>query len=251
MQNGFPAGDAIDRAEQTILRIRDVRSCRIVTGEAGAIAEVHVIAGGNRPPKKIARDVESVLKAEAGIDIDHRKIGVVLLEEHQSEDGTQAGPPREDPGTHGSSEIREDLEILEDFSRVELRAVSVAVELGTIAAEVTLSRDGLDATGRCTDRRGAAPPFLSAARAAVEAIAELLDEPFHLCLTDLREFEIDGRKALAAVVKLVDGRDTKRFTGCAFTGEDPNEAAVLAVLDAVNRPFGRWKSRPETHYRIR
>lgn len=251
MQNGFPAGDAIDRAEKTILRIRDVRSCRIMTGESGEIAEVHVVAGGGRSPKKIARDVESVLKAEAGIDIDHRKIGVVLLEEHLSEDSDRTGPPREDPGTVGMPEIREDLEILEDFSRVELRAVRVSVEAGTVAAEVSLSRDGLDASCAHTARRGEAPPFVAAARAAVLALAELLDEPFHLCLTDMREFEIGGRKALAAVVTLVEGRGTKRFTGCAFTGEDPNEAAVLAVLDAVNRPFGRWKSRRETHYRIR
>ena len=246
MQNHFPAGDEIDRAEKTILRIRDVRSCRIVTGEGGGIAEVHVVAGGGRPPKKIARDVESVLKAEAGIDIDHRKIGVVLLEEHHGEDIGPTGPEREGP-----SDIREDLEILEDFSRVELRSVSVTVEAGNVLAEVVLARDALDAAGRNTSRRGAGPPFLAAARAAVEALVELLDEPFHLCLTDLREFEIDGRKALAAVVTLVEGRDTKRFTGCSFTGEDPNEAAVLAVLDAVNRPFGRWKSRRDIQYIIR
>ncbi|MDD3643334.1 MAG: hypothetical protein PHQ19_07735 [Candidatus Krumholzibacteria bacterium] len=251
MQNGFPARGAIDRAERTIRRIRDVRSCRIVTGADGEIAEVHVVAGGGRPPKKIARDVESVLKAEAGIDIDHRKIGVVLLEEHQGEDSAQAGPPREEPGIHGFPEIRDDLEILEDFSRVELRSVSVLVESGAVSAEVSLSRDGQVASGRHTARRGEAPPFAAAARAAALALAELLDEQFHLCLTDIREFEIDGRKALAAVVALVDGRDTKRFTGCAFAGDDPGEAAVLAVLDAVNRPFGRWKSRRETHYRIR
>lgn len=251
MENGFPAGDAIDRAERTILRIRDVRSCRIVRDGGGEIAEVHVVAGGGRPPKKIARDVESILKAEAGIDIDHRKIGVVLLETHHGDDSTQAGPPGEDPRIHGSPGIRDDLEILEDFSRVELRTVSVSVGPAEVSAEVILFRDGREAAGRHSALRGTAPPCHAAARAAVEALAELLDEPFHLCLTGLREFEIDGRTALAAAVALVEGRDTKRFTGCAFTGEDPSEAAVMAVLDAVNRPFGRWKSRRETHYRIR
>ena len=135
MQSGFPAGDAIDRAERTILRIKEVRSCRIVRDDSGEIAEVHVVAGGGRPPKKIARDVESILKAEAGIDIDHRKIGVVLLEEHLRE------------GSEGPGPIREDLEILEDFSRIELHAVSVATEAGIITAAVTLARDGLEAVG--------------------------------------------------------------------------------------------------------
>ena len=83
------------------------------------------------------------------------------------------------------------------------------------------------------------------------ALSELLDEKFDLCLSGIEEVELSGNRALVAAVESIDGRVLRNFSGCAFIGRDSNEATVMAVLDAVNRPFGRWRSRREIHYRIR
>ena len=88
------------------------------------------------------------------------------------------------------------------------------------------------------------------AEATIHALTELLDEDFHLCLSGIEEVELAGREALVAAVELLEGRSVRCFSGIAFVGRDVNEAVVLAVLDAVNRPFGRWKTRREAHYRI-
>ena len=314
MRDGFSEREIVYKAEDLILRLRDVRSSRIITDETGAISEIHVVASSDRSPKMIARDVETALKAELGLEIDYRKIGVVMMDpvgrgdEEKSETPTEdmhlvdiesdpvsaddmvderfvevepeAVPeevpepfferrraPEPSPETVTTSfkapveeipaddEIPDDgdpgLEFLEDSTRIEFRGLNLSMEAESIKAEVRLTSNGLEVIGCVDECCGNRPVIEIVAGAAVKALVELLDENFHLCLSEVRELDIKGRKALVAVVDMVRGRDSSSYSGCAFVGRDSGEAAVMAVLDAVNRPFGRWKSRREIHYRIR
>ncbi len=299
MRDGFSGRENVYRAEDLILRLRDVRSCRIMTDETGAIAEIHVVASSDRPPKMIARDVETALKAELGLQIDYRKIGVVLMDPvGRSGEDDREPPPRDKPfldtggepvstdglvderftevmpeavierqepattsvpepvsGTFAEEETPDGtepgLEFLEDSTRIGFLGLSLSMEEDSIKAEVRLSSNGLEVIGCVDECCVGRPVFETIAGAAVKALVELLDEDFHLCLSEIRELEVTGRKALVAVVDMIRGRDSSSYSGCAFVGRDSGEAAVMAVLDAVNRPFGRWKSRREIHYRIR
>jgi len=75
-----PNKDIIERAEDLILRLREVQSARIYADEQGNISEIHVVAATDRAPKLLARDVESCLKATLGLTVDYRKIGVVVID---------------------------------------------------------------------------------------------------------------------------------------------------------------------------
>lgn len=263
LSGSSPDRDLIRTAEEMILGIRDVRSCRISTGEDGEIAEVHVVASTDRQPKMIARDVESVLNAELDLSVDYRKIGVVVVDVSPEESGGP-GPLPEDPDViveerlSESREVEEPgqsgqgprLEFLEEDVRAGLRGLSIEIGADRVSVEVRLGRSGVEVTGLCERPAAGDSVRLAAAEAAVRALAELLDEDFHLCLSGVSEIDIAGREAVAAVVEAVDGREVRSFSGCAFKGRDAAEAAVLAVLDAVNRPLGRWKTRREVHYRI-
>jgi hypothetical protein len=295
MRDGFSEREIVYRAEDLILRLRDVRSSRIITDETGTITEIHVVAASDRSPKMIARDVETALKAELGLQIDYRKIGVVMMDppgggpestddlveqrlaEKQDEIGDvdeepESAPPpfleqRVDeeppepvtisfkapsPEKHeDDAEAGAELEFLEDATRIEFIGLNLSMEETAIRAEVRLASNGLEVIGSMDECCGNRPVIQTVAEAAVRAMVELLDEDFHLCLSEIRELEIKGRKALVTVVDMVRGRDSSSFSGCAFVGRDSGEAAVMSVLDAVNRPFGRWKSRREIHYRIR
>ena len=322
MRDGFSEREIVYRAEDLILRLRDIRSCRIMTGETGAITEIHVVATSDRSPKMIARDVETALNAELDLQIDYRKIGVVLMDPvDKSEEAAREpslrdrpfhdtggepvptdelvderfaevtpgpGPPepgQPDVGETGSEDVFEwpeaitwpepvtasapqpesgtfaeeetpdetesGLEFLENGIRIGFRGLNLSMEKDSIKAEVRLSSSSIEVIGCVDESCVSRPVFETIAGAAVKAIVELLDEDFHLCLSDVRELEIKGRKALVAVVDMIRGRDFSSYFGCAFVGRDSGEAAVMAVLDAVNRPFGRWKSRREIHYRIR
>ncbi|MBN1164615.1 MAG: hypothetical protein JXB45_08555 [Candidatus Krumholzibacteriota bacterium] len=279
MIDDYPRRGLIDKAEDLILRIRDIQSCRITTDEAGGIAEVHVVAATNRPPKMIARDVETCLKAELGLPIDYRKIGVVLIdapeesetgigEESEAVPGTGTFTGRGDDSRTGDSMVEKklsetrphkesrpteeygELEFLEEDSRIRFKGLSLAIDENRIDVEVKLGKGALEVIGCLGAFRKSGPVYETIAGAAIHAVAELLDENFHLCLSGIEEVGVSGHKALIVVIDMIEGRTVRNFSGSAFVDRDPNEAAVLAVLNAINRPFGRWKSRKEIHYRI-
>ncbi len=98
----------VRRAEALVTRIRGVSACRIALDRSGAIAEIHVIADGSKSPKLVARDVESCLKAELGVAVDYRKIGVVVVEaEPEPVEAPDAGGEATSTGEAGVSEAGE------------------------------------------------------------------------------------------------------------------------------------------------
>ncbi|MFH2053898.1 MAG: hypothetical protein ABIK96_15695 [bacterium] len=66
-------------AQRWISQIKGVLQCKIELDPDGEIAGVHVVAGFEREPRHIVRDVESLLKARLGIDVYYKKIGVVQV----------------------------------------------------------------------------------------------------------------------------------------------------------------------------
>lgn len=263
MSESSPDRDLISRAEEMILGIGDVRSCRIAIGEDGSISEVHIVAGTERQPGMVARDAESILNAELGLSVDSGRIGVVVVDISPGEPGGRTPwfdysddlveeRLSERPQQEGAEEATEgpSLEFLEDSTRTGFLGLSLDIGGPKVAAEVRLGRNGIEVTGRFEGTAASGGVRAVVAEAAVRALAELLDEDFHLCLSGISEIDIAGREAVAAVVEVVDGREARSYSGCAFKGRDASEAAVLAVLDAVNRPLGRWKTRREVHYRI-
>jgi len=271
-----PNRDMIERAEDLILRLREVQSCRIYADEQGIITEIHVVAATDRAPKLIARDVESCLKAMLGITIDYRKIGVVVIDpgkelsphERAEDAAPHSAGPEADPVIDLENAIdarlaempgsvvtpREDgarLEFLENDVRVKFKGLRVSIEEDRIDVEVRLAKGALEVTGSQGDFRFRGKLYETIAGAAIHAISELLDENIHLCLSGVEEVSLDGRMALCAVVRAIDGRSVACYVGCALVGEERNESAVLAILDALNRPLGAWKLRTSIHYTIR
>ena len=266
-----PEREMIARAENLITRLRDVQSCRITTDETGQVAEVHVVACTDRSPKMIARDVETCLRAELGLYVDYRKIGVVLIDTHKDLTEKKEGPKRrwtdrldaverrgeEKEAIHELSmedEVRDGepgLEFLEEDSRARFKGLTLTLDEEVMDIEVRLERSGMEVVGSMTAVEAGEPILETIARATVHALTELLDEDFGLCLARIEEVDLKGRTALLAMIDVVTGREARSYVGCVFIGRDRNEAAALAVLDAVNRPLGRWKSRKEIHYTIR
>jgi len=66
-------------AQRWICQIKGVLQCKIDLDSGGEVVGVHVVAGMDREPRHIVRDVESLLKARLGIDVYYKKIGVVQV----------------------------------------------------------------------------------------------------------------------------------------------------------------------------
>jgi len=66
-------------AERWICQIIGVLQCKIDLDPAGEVSGVHVVAGLEREPRHIVRDVESLLKARLQMNVYYKKIGVVQV----------------------------------------------------------------------------------------------------------------------------------------------------------------------------
>jgi hypothetical protein len=69
----------VSDAQRWICQIKGVLQCKIDLDQAGEVAGVHVVAGMEREPRHIVRDVESLLKARLQMDVYYKKIGVVQV----------------------------------------------------------------------------------------------------------------------------------------------------------------------------
>src|SRR5262249_9746872 len=65
--------------ERELCRLPDVGVARLVADDAGRIIEAHIIAAPTKHPKQIVRDVQSVLLAEFGLELDRKVVSVVQL----------------------------------------------------------------------------------------------------------------------------------------------------------------------------
>ncbi|MDH3197136.1 MAG: hypothetical protein OEO21_02745 [Candidatus Krumholzibacteria bacterium] len=230
----------VRRAQETVARIQGVSSCQIVTDGRGEITEVHVVATSGKPPKLVARDVESCLKAELGIDVDYKKIGVVLF----APDGSQGA-------TEPAAAAMEEFPVEEHASRFAFHCVNVFVSREGTRAEVELARDGVQAFGASSSDNPAANAWEIVAEATLRAISELLDASTRLCLVGVLKIALGDASAAVVRVDTVGSRSTKSLAGCSIIGGNENQTVVFATLDAVNRIIGKLNFKSSIEYRIR
>ena len=67
--------------EDLVRNIRGVAGCRAVLDAAGDLVELHVVSTGQRPPKLIIRDIQSLLLVRLNLTVPHRKVSVAVVRE--------------------------------------------------------------------------------------------------------------------------------------------------------------------------
>src|SRR3989304_4807199 len=65
-----------EEIENSLCQIREVKAARIITKKDNSIDEVHILASPEKNPKQLVRDIESLLMAEYGLPVTHRKITI-------------------------------------------------------------------------------------------------------------------------------------------------------------------------------
>jgi hypothetical protein len=256
-------------AERWICQVQGIRQCKIDIDELGKVAGIHVIATADREPRHVVRDVESLLKARLDLDVYYKKIGVVQIIEPDETAPAAAAPaaaaapppppaaaappvaepisppPRRIPEvpkprvvqTAPAATSARPAVLVEEAPapRVECAGVGVMIAGAALTATVELTRGGAAMRVQETGPNHPGTDQLLVGRAAVRALAELLDETATLSLADLRDTEMAGERVTLAAVDLVEGRRSERFFGSCSQRYGPHQAAVFAVLDALNR----------------
>ena len=212
-------------AERLICKLRDVSSCDIQIGESGAISAIHVTARAGRSPKQIARDIEAILAAEEGVQIDHRKISIAQ---------------------YGETELPADRSL----DRLNIQGVSLHRGSHGFEAEITLGAGTIHAMGRAIGPDTRFENRRIIARATLDAIAKLVANDLDLSLAELEETDLGARRVVLVCINRTEGRSEASLLGSCEIRNDPTQAVIYAVLDAVNRLLGSLQPREPVEYEI-
>jgi hypothetical protein len=206
------AASPMEALERDLLRVPGVEAARIVAGSTGRVAEVHVVSAGDRAPKQIVRDVQSVALAGFGIEIDYRTVSVVHLEEGRVSPNATPAPVV--------------------TPRTRLIGVVTNLDGARGSATVRLSSWGEERSGQS---RGAARSMY---RLVAEAALEALDDEKTLAVAEIESVDVlaVGAKTVAVVLLRLTGEgDPKTLVGSALVRSEPNQAVARAVLAGLNR----------------
>ena len=214
-----PSAWAVRRAEELIASLAGVLSTRIVADRQGSIEEIHVLTTAEVQPKQTVRNVESALMAQLGLKVDHRKISVAQTAEMKP----LVALEREAVAEQASRR----LVVFQDLVIESPRPMRVQVK-------VLLKHGGTELEGLEEGVDEARSRVQLAARAAVKALERDLVEA-GVVLEGVRVVDAFDRKIVLAAVHGVGGRSSQLLVGTCEVRESPEQAAVLAVLDATNR----------------
>ena len=199
---------AIEDIESALSRIPSVTAARVVTGAAGRIAEVHVLARRDRAPKQLVRDVQSVVLASFGLELDYRTVSVVQLDDPLIE-GDFAQQPR-------------------------VALVRLASEARGNSTEITVqvSAGGREHVGKVSGPGSSGMRLV--ARAVVQAVDGLIGDS--ALDVDFADVLPAGEYSVAvAVLRLATSKGDQVVSGSAVVRKDGNDAMARASLSALNR----------------
>lgn len=231
------------RIDDLLLTLSGVVRARVrAAADDSRLTEIHILSDGAVPPKQIVRNIETLLRTAFDITIDHRIVSIAVLKEDaplaRASSGAEGGHER--AGDESESALRGQAPRLV-FQR--LRVVHDEALKCTAHVELKLGDVIFEGSHRDTDTPRAR--MYSSARAVIEALDYLAEKEMALYLAGLDLLRVYQRDVM---IVLVEGRHQLhqvRLLGTAMIEDDPYEAAVRAVLDAVNRFITR-PTRPGT-----
>jgi hypothetical protein len=218
-REGNMSSESITNCEHAIKQVKSVMAARIKTSNTGEIEEIHVLAGPGRNPKQVVRDVESVLIAQFGLQVDHKKISVAQVVDEE-----------------------ELLELVAPSIRPRLMGVTLRTVNNLAEARVELSAGGQILEGIAEGPASTYNKLRIFVDATIKAIESFtLEGCFFVAddvaITVLAKLQV----AQVAITMLAEGRE-QPLVGCAMVGNDVREAVVKATLDAVNRKLRVMKN---------
>ena len=244
--------------EQELCRIPEVRAARIVADDSGHLVEVHILATTGKAAKQLVRDVQSVAITSSGVDIDHRIVSIVQLDDIDGSTppgaaAAVAAPAKSAaPAAAASSKSAKSANGLPNGAK---GVTAVATDERVVVESVLVAKEGLRASATVTLRRGedravgtADGTVASTARwrivaeAALNAL-RLLEEGAASVAVEMAGVQRIGERELGIVTLImVIPPHEELLAGVApVRGGAEEDAVARAVLDATNRRLARLR----------
>jgi hypothetical protein len=256
-----PAPSGAD-AEALLASLAGVLSAHVVTAPDGRIVEIHILAAAELHPKQVVRNVESALSAGFGIEVDRRIVSVAqvrtsspdaggngrmrpagdaggdapITAESVHPDAGDAGD-RADPGPDRRPALDRIGSEPPPARRLEFVRYEARRQDETCTCEVVLRGEDDEVSGSGTGNNTAGGRAEAAARAVVDGIRKARPG-LRLELDGASISSSRGRSFVIVAAHILLNRENIRLAGAAPLTRSPEEAAILAALQATNRWSG-------------
>lgn len=225
------AADRVPALEGLLKSLEGVESVSIIPGRNGGFEEIHVLSEAGLEPKKVVRNVESALLAEAGVKIDHRIISVAQRRSELPEPAEKDGAPADSESASGERDPSQDP----SGDRLVLKNVHLERSAGEkVTCTVTLEGEERY-RGQATGMDNRKTRLTVVGKAVLDALRDVTGDGDTLMLDGVEVVGAFGRRVVLALVHTMKNRRAVPLTGAALVEDSPEETAVLAVLDATNR----------------
>ena len=238
------------RAEELLASLAGVASAHVVLDPDHSIAEIHILATPDLHPKQVVRNVESAMSAGLGIQIDRRIVSVAQIRTEARADRTEPTSPRSNgqvvalPRTepdqkadlHEAPRRRKDepQDRAQDRGRLEYVRYRAQRDAERCTCEVVLRQDGEEVVGSGAGADTAGGRVLAAARAVLDAIGQARPD-LRIQLDGAAISSSRGRSFVLVSAYAMVRRNRVSLAGAASLSRSPEEAAILAALQATNR----------------
>ncbi|MGM0445078.1 MAG: hypothetical protein ACQEQH_01595 [Bacillota bacterium] len=192
-----------DDLTQKINKLDGIISCKI-TGE-DEIDEVHIIADKKRNPKRIVRDVETIILVNEDKDIDHKKISIAQFE-HNSKDN--------------------------DIERLEI--ISIFKENNNPVCHYRLRINDNIFEGKSSDNPDE-PIIYKTAKGLIEILEKYLQLPGRLRIENIFKTGIKDEIVVVQICLYNEHGSKERLLGSTYINQDLPLAVGKACLKALNR----------------
>lgn len=205
------------RLRQAIEQIRGVMSAKVVLDENDVILEIHLVGSSPRQPKRIVRDIESLLYARFGIRIDYRKISLAQLD------------------SEGVSAVRRRLRFVS--------AVPHPQEANRVQVFLRIDKDRYEGVASLQADTSEEMNARSVADATLSAVRRAMGRDVPLILQEMQIIRTDEQRVCLSIVSATTPQGEERLAGTCLIADDLFEAACKATLDAINRRLPIWARR--------
>ncbi len=194
-----------EKLRERIAQLEGVLAVNITQEEDGAIKEIHVLSDESRNPKRLVRDIETVLQVETGESFDHKKISIAQVNE-QRKDGSPL----------------DRIQILGVYLRPREPVCTIELKFQGEEYSYKYQGDEMD------------EPQEIVLKALTKAVEMFIKPPFRIKIRDVQETNM-REKIIVIILQLKWKQGEEILVGASLVDENMPLALSKAFFHAINR----------------
>ena len=207
----------IEEIEKFLKNLNGILFAKIILSDDSDIKEIHVITNDLTSPKKVIRDIESLLLAKYNIEVDYRKISIAQVKDDEMKDDHVADKSKQ-------------------LSRLKLSDVKISNNGNHFEVVVDMESDGKIFSNKISGVNWEKNHEYLVAKAALEGINSFLEGSVFFQIDEIKEVELESEKKLVVIsIDLFDSKGKGNLVGSTMVNGDFHHAIIRAILKATNR----------------